>query len=114
MVKTLGPGKGRVFKNRRGKGYSWINSAFKNALARADIREFRFHDLRHTFASWLAMEGVPLSTIGRLLGHKTPQMTMRYAHLAPDYLAKVEGFLIQNSQKRESKRKVKLRERFTC
>lgn len=43
-----------------------------------------FHTLRHTFASWLAMNGVPLLTIKELMGHKTIQMTMRYAHLMPD------------------------------
>lgn len=96
ILSGLGPKEGNVFKNRRGKGYSWINSAFKNALARAGIKDFRFHDLRHTFASWLAMAGVPLSTIGRLLGQKTPQMTMRYAHLAPDYLADTVEVLTQN------------------
>ncbi len=89
ILSELGPKSGKVFKNRRGTGYSWINSAFKNAIKHAGINDFRFHDLRHTFASWLAMKGVPLSTIGRLLGHKTAQMTMRYAHLAPDYLADV-------------------------
>ena len=89
ILSELGPKSGKVFKNRRGEGYSCINSAFKNAVKHAGIKDFRFHDLRHTFASWLAMKGVPLSTIGRLLGHKTAQMTMRYAHLAPDYLADV-------------------------
>ena len=53
---------------------------------RAGILNFHWHDLRHTFASRLAMAGVPLRTIGELLGHKTPAMTMRYAHLAPAHL----------------------------
>lgn len=43
-----------------------------------------FHTLRHTFASWLAIEGVPLYVIGQLLGHKTLAMTARYSHLCPD------------------------------
>ena len=43
-----------------------------------------FHTLRHTFASWLAMQGEPLLTIKELLGHKSVEMTMRYAHLIPD------------------------------
>lgn len=46
----------------------------------------RFHDLRHTFASLLAMGGQPLYTVQQLMRHKTSQMTERYAHLAPDYL----------------------------
>lgn len=43
-----------------------------------------FHTLRHTFCSWLAMRGVPLYTIGQLVGHTTPEMTQRYAKLSPD------------------------------
>lgn len=43
-----------------------------------------FHSLRHTFASWLVQEGVPLYTVQKLMGHKTVLMTQRYAHLAPD------------------------------
>jgi integrase len=50
----------------------------------AGITEFRFHDLRHTCASWLAMAGVPILTIKDVLGHKDIRMTLRYAHLAPE------------------------------
>jgi integrase len=60
--------------------------SFKTALTKSGISNFRFHDLRHCFASWLAMKGVPLLTISRLLGHSDVKMTMRYAHLAPNYL----------------------------
>lgn len=88
--------KGRVFTSRYGRPYRWIHNGFRAACARADIKDFTFHDLRHTFASWLAMEGVPLSTIGNLLGHRTTQMTARYAHLAPGYLADVVEVLTQN------------------
>lgn len=60
-----------------------IDRSFHSALKRAGIEDFRFHDLRHTFASHLAMRGVSLPTIGTLLGHKDPKMTKRYAHLSP-------------------------------
>jgi integrase len=63
-----------------------IDRSFHSALKRAGIEGFRFHDLRHTFASHLAMRGVPLETIGALLGHKDPKMTRRYAHLSPTTL----------------------------
>jgi integrase len=63
-----------------------IDRSFHSALKQAGIKGFRFHDLRHTFASHLAMRGVPLETIGALLGHKDPKMTRRYAHLSPTTL----------------------------
>ena len=50
-----------------------------------DVRQkVVFHTLRHTFASWLAIDGVPLYTISELMGHSTMDMTKRYAHLCPD------------------------------
>lgn len=57
---------------------------FKNLIKKCEIKNFHFHDLRHTFASWLAMKGVSLYTIKELLGHKSILMTQRYAHLSPD------------------------------
>jgi len=50
-----------------------------------------FHSLRHTAASWLVMEGVDLYAVGQILGHKTPRMTQRYAHLSPSYMAAAVG-----------------------
>src|SRR3989338_4727881 len=64
-----------------------IRKSFETALKAAKIHKFRFHDLRHTFASHLAMSGVDLTTIKELLGHKTIQMTQRYAHLSRDHKA---------------------------
>lgn len=59
---------------------------FEECLRKAGISDFRWHDLRHTFASRLAMAGVSLRTLAELLGHKTLAMVMRYAHLAPAHL----------------------------
>ncbi len=68
-----------------GKAYQDIKRSFKTALRKAKIRDFRFHDLRHCFASHLVMAGVDLTTIKELLGHKHITMTLRYAHLAPSH-----------------------------
>jgi site-specific recombinase XerD len=59
---------------------------FREACEKAGVRDFHWHDLRHTFASRLVMEGVDLRTVQSLLGHKDIRMTMRYAHLAPSHL----------------------------
>lgn len=63
-----------------------ISRWFRQACKEVGIVDFRFQDLRHTFASWLVQKGVSLYEVQRLLGHKTGQMTQRYAHLAPDNL----------------------------
>jgi integrase len=55
------------------------------ARKRAGLKNFRFHDLRHTFASHLAMNGASLLDIAALLGHKQVKMVQRYAHLLDDY-----------------------------
>ena len=63
-----------------------IRSAWETALRKAEISNFRFHDLRHTAASYLAMNQASLLEIGTLLGHKTVQMTKRYAHLSNEHI----------------------------
>ena len=72
----------------KGRPMASIGSAFKKALKRADIKDFRFHDLRHTWASWHVMSGTPLYDLMTLGGWKTMDCVQRYAHLAPEHLAK--------------------------
>lgn len=76
-----------VFANpATGKPYLDVMHAFGRVCRAARLHDVTFHTLRHTFASRLAQAGVPLNTIRELLGHGSMQMTMRYAHLAPNNL----------------------------
>lgn len=74
-----------VFCNKNGVPFGNVRKSYATALKKSGIQNFRFHDLRHTFASHLIMSGVDLTTVKELLGHKTINMTMRYAHLSPKH-----------------------------
>lgn len=84
-----------------GKPFKDVKRSFKSACRRAGIRDFRFHDLRHTFASHLVMAGIDITTIKELLGHKTLTMTLRYSHLAPSHKVKAVDVL-DNTLNRKS------------
>jgi len=77
-------------KNKNGFIFSTykknLRRNFEAGLKRAGIEDFRFHDLRHTFASHLVMSGAGLKVVQDLLGHKTMAMTMRYSHLSQSHL----------------------------
>lgn len=66
-----------------------IRKPWNDALEKAEIKDFRFHDLRHSAASYLAMNGASLAEIAEVLGHKTLQMVKRYAHLSEAHTSKV-------------------------
>ena len=85
---TCGQSEGLVFttSTRTPLKARYVVRAFSNARNRAGIPDFRFHDLRHTFATRLAQKSVDLYKIQRLLGHKTAMMTQRYAHHSPESL----------------------------
>jgi integrase len=95
-----------VFVTSAGERWSetMVRRYFDIAKAIAGItRRFRFHDMRHDFASALAREGVSLLVIAQLLGHTTTRMTARYAHLHPDTLrAAIAGLAGRGSTRCES------------
>jgi integrase len=72
----------------RGKPIAAANTrAWREALKKAGIEDFRWHDLRHTWASWLAQSGVPMGVIQEMGAWESPEMVRRYAHLSPAVLA---------------------------
>ena len=85
---TTGAARGPVFTTPRGHELHvrYLAREFCEARDRAGIPDFRFHDMRHTFATRLVQRGVDLYKVQRLLGHKTSLMTQRYAHHSPESL----------------------------
>jgi len=68
-----------------------VEGSFEDLLERAEIQDFRFHDLRHTFASWYMMNGGDLYELAKILGHSNIKMTERYAKLAKQHIARTSG-----------------------
>jgi integrase len=79
-------GQDPIFRNRLGGRLKTCGGSFNNALRLAGIKDFHFHDLRHTYATDLISAGVEIFTVAKLLGHTDPKITARvYAHLSPEY-----------------------------
>jgi len=77
--------RGRIFKSPiTGGRLDNISKAWRSVLASAELKDFRFKDLRHTFGSWLAIESVDILQIRDLMGHTDVKTTQVYAHLCPD------------------------------
>lgn len=86
LTRQIGKHPERVFAFR-GKPLKSVNTrSWRHALQRAGIENFRWHDLRHTWASWLAQEGVPMNVLQELGGWESESMVRRYAHLSPPQL----------------------------
>ncbi len=74
-----------------------VKKSWAAVLKEAQIKDFRWHDMRHDFASQLVMKGVDLNTVRELMGHADMKMTMRYAHLAPSSKLKAVEVLVENA-----------------
>ncbi|MGA2466774.1 MAG: site-specific integrase [Thermodesulfobacteriota bacterium] len=113
-VKTILKGMERtgdhVFSNEEGGTYVRLQRSFDGALRKSGIEDFRFHDLRHTFASNMVMAGEDLNTVRELLGHKDLTMTLRYAHLSPNHKTRavsvLDRIMSQNPPQMEKASKV--------
>lgn len=78
-----------VFPDATGERPTEVRMAWRNAVKRAELEDFRFHDLRHSAASYLAMNGATLTEIAEVLGHKTLAMVKRYSHLTEQHTSDV-------------------------
>jgi integrase len=74
-----------------GAGMILIQIAFSRVRTR--LEDFRFHDLRHCFASWNRQAGVDIDTLANFMGHEDTRMTRRYAHISPAHIASAIGQL---------------------
>jgi integrase len=92
-----------IFLGPDGKTLRDIKRSFKTALKKAGIKDFRWHDLRHTSASHLLMRGASMKTVQEHLGHTTIAMTQRYSHLSKDFqreeVNRLNGLCGENGKK---------------
>jgi integrase len=97
-LKKMTKGSSYVFPTKDGVNVKSTRMWFDAAVTRADIKDVTWHTLRHTFASRLVMAGVDLRTVGELMNHSSYQMTLRYAHLAPEHKASALDRLVDQHQ----------------
>lgn len=97
-----------------GKPFNHIRTSFANTLKRAGISGFRFHDRRHTAATYMVLGGADLASVKEILGHSTIEMTMRYSHPTPESKLKAVNalgiFKTEYSQNEEYTKTLTIRE----
>ncbi len=89
ILKERDPHSPYVFPSDNGTSPTHVTTAWRTAVCRAGLQNFRFHDLRHTTASYLAMGGATPLEIAEVLGHRSLEMTMRYSHLADSHVSSI-------------------------
>lgn len=101
-LRTINP-KGDLVFQWHGKPIdSCYTPVFRRAVKKCGLKPFRWHDLRHTWASWAVQAGIPLQQVMELGGWKSYSMVLRYAHLAPSHLASAAELVAQMSHTRKS------------
>lgn len=93
LNRKLWPATERIFDRR----YRQLFFPFKRLCRESNVKPIRFHDLRHTFASHLVMNGVAIESVSKLLGHHDITMTMRYAHLSNSHLLEATNVLVRKT-----------------
>ncbi len=97
-----------VFGNSKGNTNENLEREWRRTLALSGVEDFRFHDLRHTYASRLVMRGVDLAVLRELLGHRDFETTLRYAHLGPSRLRDAVALLEPLAEKQIGKLSVNI------
>ena len=93
-----------VFCDSSGRPFKQITKSFQASLRKAGIKDFKFHDLRHTFASHFVMRKGSLKDLQEILGHKTLTMTLRYAHLSQEHKKKSINLLNGLTSKKRNRK----------
>lgn len=93
-MRTFNPQEAAAFLHMHQEEVRRSTKTWYGALERAGIEDFRWHDLRHTWASWHVQNGTPLYVLQELGGWESPEMVRRYAHLAAEHLAPFADRLI--------------------